>query len=47
VKGEPEVKPMPEAPDPGGAYSDAPGRTGRPAGEGPENPADETVPPPG
>jgi hypothetical protein len=40
-----EIRPTPESPDPSGAYANTPGRTGRPPGEGPEHPADETVTP--
>ena len=37
----------PDAADPGGAYGNAPGRTGSPPADGPDHPADETVPTPG
>ncbi|HEY7196837.1 MAG TPA: hypothetical protein VH306_06605 [Gaiellaceae bacterium] len=41
-----EQWPTPDAPDPGGTYGTAPGRTGRPPDEGDtDRPADETVPP--
>jgi hypothetical protein len=41
-----EIRPSIDALDPSGAYANTPGRTGRPPGEGPEHPGDETVPPP-
>lgn len=44
--GDEEIEPTPGSPDPSGAHANTPGRTGRPPGEGPEHPGDETVPPP-